>query len=63
MNRGTFDVEEAGEDLVGLVEGMTLPAGNVEDAAGDALSGSLGGEQVGADGVIDVGEVAALRAG
>jgi hypothetical protein len=44
--------------LVGFEEGDAAAGGYVEDLAGDVGGGGSGGEEVGGDDVVDVGEVA-----
>jgi hypothetical protein len=53
------EAELAGDGGVHLIEGVALAGADVEDAAGGDGAGGEAGEQVGADGVVDVVEVAA----
>src|SRR5271170_6653671 len=56
------EAELAGDGGVDLVEGVAFSCADVEDAAGGDLAGSLAGQEVGADGVVDEVEVAAGEA-
>src|SRR5271156_2155845 len=49
----------AGDGGVDLVEGVAFSRADVEDTAGGDLAGSQTSQEVGADGVVDVVEVAA----
>ena len=62
VNRGLFEVEQFGQEAVGLVDRVSLPTGNVEDPPGDLFRWGFKGQQVRGDGVFDVGEIARLLA-
>src|SRR5260370_628485 len=57
-----LEADLCGDDFVDLVEGVAVARTDVEDAAGRDLAGGDGCEEVGDDGVVDVGEVAAGKA-
>src|SRR6185312_7419059 len=62
IDRRFFEIKQIGHDAVGLVQRVTLAAGDIEDASGDLLGRGFHGEEVGRYGILDVGEVAALLA-
>src|ERR1700723_1037635 len=56
------EAELAGDGGVDLVEGVTFSCTDIEDATGGDLAGGKACEKIGADGVVDVVEVAAGEA-
>src|SRR5277367_5038065 len=56
------EAELVGEGGVDLVEGVAFSCADVEDASGGDLAWGKAGQEVGADGVVDVIEVSAREA-
>ena len=55
VNRRLFEVEQLGQEAIGLVDRVALPTCDVEYPPGNLLGRGFKGQQVGGDCVFDVG--------
>lgn len=62
VDGGLMEAGEFGEDLVGLIEGVPLAAGHIEDTSGHLFRRCGGGEKIGGNGIFHIGEITALFA-